>query len=48
MADSNVEIKYTQIFINNKFVDSASGLKFTCINPHDETIIAEISHGDKV
>ncbi|XP_017883709.1 retinal dehydrogenase 1 [Ceratina calcarata] len=41
------DIKYTQLFINNEFVDSVSGKKFPTINPADGTVIAEISEGDK-
>ncbi|XP_029663327.1 retinal dehydrogenase 1 [Formica exsecta] len=42
-----VEIKYTQLFIDNKFVDAVSGRKFPTINPVDGKVIAEISEGDK-
>ncbi|XP_032664219.1 retinal dehydrogenase 1 [Odontomachus brunneus] len=42
-----VKIKYTQLFINNEFVDSVSGRKFPTINPADGKVIAEISEGDK-
>ncbi|XP_011148936.1 retinal dehydrogenase 1 [Harpegnathos saltator] len=41
------KIKYTQLFINNEFVDSVSGRKFATINPANGKIIAEISEGDK-
>lgn len=41
------DIKYTQLFINNEFVDSVSRKKFPTINPADGTVIAEISEGDK-
>ncbi|KAK9293670.1 hypothetical protein QLX08_011446 [Tetragonisca angustula] len=41
------DIKYTQLFINNEFVDSVSCKKFPTINPADGTIIAQISEGDK-
>ncbi|XP_043515585.1 retinal dehydrogenase 1 [Frieseomelitta varia] len=41
------DIKYTQLFINNEFVDSVSYKKFPTINPADGTIIAQISEGDK-
>ncbi|KYM98179.1 PREDICTED: retinal dehydrogenase 1 [Cyphomyrmex costatus] len=42
-----VQIKYTQLFIDNEFVDAASGRKFPTINPADGKVIAEISEGDK-
>ncbi|XP_017752185.1 PREDICTED: aldehyde dehydrogenase X, mitochondrial [Eufriesea mexicana] len=41
------DIKYTQLFINNEFVDSISLKKFPTINPVDGTVIAKISEGDK-
>lgn len=47
MTRKAVDIKYTQLFINNEFVDSISGKKFPTINPADGTVIAEISEGDK-
>ncbi|XP_046737958.1 aldehyde dehydrogenase 1A1-like isoform X1 [Diprion similis] len=46
-ADPNIKVKYTQIFINNEFVDSVSGKKFATVNPCTEKITAEISEGDK-
>lgn len=42
-----IDIKYTQLFINNNFVDSVSGKKFSTINPANGTVIAEVSEGDK-
>lgn len=42
-----VQVKYTQLFINNEFVDSVSGRKFATINPTNGKVIAEISEGDK-
>ncbi|KAK2578311.1 hypothetical protein KPH14_002586 [Odynerus spinipes] len=44
---SKVEIKYTQLFINNEFVDAESGKKFPTINPANGEVIAQISEGDK-
>ena len=44
---SKPEIKFTQLFINNEFVDSVSGKTFATIDPTDETEIAQISEGDK-
>jgi aldehyde dehydrogenase (NAD+) len=37
----------TQIFINNKFVDSVSGKKFGTVNPGNGKEIAQVSEGDK-
>ncbi|XP_031364257.1 retinal dehydrogenase 1 [Apis dorsata] len=42
-----IDIKYTQLFINNNFVDSVSGKKFSTINPANGTVIVEVSEGDK-
>ncbi|XP_072754527.1 aldehyde dehydrogenase 1A1 [Anoplolepis gracilipes] len=42
-----VEIKYTQLFIDNEFVDAVSGRKFPTLNPVNGNVIAEISEGDK-
>ncbi|XP_043284261.1 retinal dehydrogenase 1-like [Venturia canescens] len=44
---NNVVVKYTQLFINNEFVDSVSGKKFPTINPSNGTVIALVSEGDK-
>ncbi|XP_074653768.1 aldehyde dehydrogenase-like isoform X2 [Tubulanus polymorphus] len=43
----NPEIKYTKLFINNEFVDAASGKTFATINPTNEEEIAQIAAGDK-
>ena len=40
-------IEYTQLFINNVFVDSVSGKTFETINPSDETAIAKIAEADR-
>jgi acyl-CoA reductase-like NAD-dependent aldehyde dehydrogenase len=37
-----VEIKYTQLFINNEFVDSISGKTFPVINPATEEKICNV------
>lgn len=37
-----------QLFINNEWVDSVSGKKFSTINPANEKVIAEISEAEKV
>ena len=36
------EIKFTQLFIDNEFVDSVSGKKFATINPATEEVICEV------
>ncbi|OWF44075.1 retinal dehydrogenase 1-like [Mizuhopecten yessoensis] len=41
------EIKYTQIFINNEFVNSVSGKTFPTLDPCTEEKIADIQEGDK-
>ena len=41
------DIKYTKLFINNEFVDSASGKTFPTIDPATEQVICQISEGDK-
>ncbi|CAH4035719.1 unnamed protein product [Pieris brassicae] len=41
------EVKYTKIFINNKWVDSKSGKTFPTYSPHDGSVIAQIAEGDK-
>ena len=40
------EIKYTQLFINNQFVDSASGKTFAAINPATLDEIAKVQEGN--
>ena len=42
------EIKHTQLFINNSFVDAVSGKTFATIDPATEEIICQIAEGDKV
>ncbi|XP_038222944.1 retinal dehydrogenase 1-like [Zerene cesonia] len=41
------EIRYTKLFINNEWVDSISGKTFDTYNPHDGSVIAKVSEGDK-
>ncbi|XP_049837438.1 aldehyde dehydrogenase 1A1-like isoform X1 [Schistocerca gregaria] len=48
MAENRVTPKYTQLFINNEFVDSASGKKFPVINPSTGETIADVAEGDKI
>ncbi|XP_044013088.1 aldehyde dehydrogenase X, mitochondrial-like [Aphidius gifuensis] len=47
MAIPNPVIKYTQLFINNEFVDAKSGKKFPTINPATGLVITQVSEGDK-
>ncbi len=46
--DSPPEVKYTQIFINNKWVNSVSGKTFPTINPSTGEKICDVQEGDKV
>jgi acyl-CoA reductase-like NAD-dependent aldehyde dehydrogenase len=39
---SKIEIKYTQLFINNEFVNSASGKTFPVVNPATEEKLCEV------
>src|SRR5262245_55182186 len=39
-------IRYRQLFIDGKFVDSVSGKTFTTINPTTEQPIADVAEGD--
>ncbi|CAH2071546.1 unnamed protein product, partial [Iphiclides podalirius] len=41
------KIKYTKLFIDNKWVDAASGKTFDTYNPHDGSVIAQVAEGDK-
>jgi len=43
----NPQIKYTQILINNKWVDSVSKKTFPTINPSTGEVICQVSEGDK-
>ncbi|KAL1425609.1 hypothetical protein MTO96_019036 [Rhipicephalus appendiculatus] len=43
----NPAVKFTQIFINNKFVDSSSGNTFATFNPVSEEKIADVQEGTK-
>ncbi|XP_014094615.2 aldehyde dehydrogenase X, mitochondrial isoform X2 [Bactrocera oleae] len=47
MANPNQSSKYTQLFINNEFVDAVSGKKFPTINPATGKLIAQVAEGDK-
>ncbi|XP_060854833.1 aldehyde dehydrogenase 1A1-like [Rhopalosiphum padi] len=47
MANPQVKIQYTQLFINNSFVNSVSGKTFPTINPANKKIIINVAEGDK-
>ena len=44
---SKPEVKYTQLFINNEFVNSISGKSFATLNPATEEVICQVSEGDQ-
>ena len=44
---ASLEIRYTKIFINNEWVDSASGKTFPTINPCNGEKICDVAEGDK-
>ena len=46
MSPQQVDVKYTQLFIDNTFVDSVKGKKFPTVNPVNERIIIRVSEGD--
>ncbi|XP_067667268.1 retinal dehydrogenase 2-like [Haliotis asinina] len=46
-AIRNPEVKFTQIFINNEFVNSASGKTFPTFNPTTGEKITDVQEGDK-
>lgn len=46
-AIKNPEIKYTQLFINNEWVNSVSGKTFPTINPATAKKICDVQEGDK-
>lgn len=47
MANPSQEIKFTKLFINNRFVDAKSSKTFTIINPTTGKVLARIAEGDK-
>lgn len=47
MANPNQEIKFTKLFINNRFVDAKSGKTFVTINPTTGKVLAHVAEGDK-
>ncbi|KAM9331109.1 aldehyde dehydrogenase 1A1-like [Gastrophryne carolinensis] len=44
---SNLQIKYTKIFINNEWHNAGNGMKFPVINPATEEKICDVAEGDK-
>ncbi|CAG2179843.1 unnamed protein product, partial [Oppiella nova] len=46
-VNRNPQIKYTQVFIDNEWVDSVSGKTFETINPATGQVIAKVQEGDK-
>ena len=40
------KVARTQLFIDGKFVDAASGKTFESINPRDGSLIANVAEGD--
>ncbi len=47
MSLNNLSSVYTQLFINNQFVDSKSGQTFDTIDPSTEDVLASMSRADK-
>jgi len=47
-ADPSPAVKYTQIFINNEWVDAESGRTFETKNPATGEVITEVQEGDKL
>ena len=47
MVKPSVSIDNTQIFINNRFVDSISGKKIDVVDPRNESVVASIAEGDE-
>ena len=43
----NPEIKFTQLFINNEWVDAESARRFPTLNPATGEEIAQVQEGDK-
>lgn len=42
----SVDIKYTQLLINGKFTDAASGKTFQTVDPRTGNVIADVAEGD--
>ncbi|XP_054167618.1 aldehyde dehydrogenase X, mitochondrial-like [Oppia nitens] len=47
MVIKNPEVKYTQLFINNEWVNSVSGKTFETVNPVTGEVITRVQEGDK-
>lgn len=47
MANPNQEIKYTKLFIGNKFVDSKTGKTYPSVNPATAKTLGNIAEADK-
>jgi len=47
MERKDIQVKYTQIFINNEWHRSVSGKTFETINPSDGSVICEVQEGGK-
>ncbi|CAJ0607909.1 unnamed protein product [Cylicocyclus nassatus] len=43
----DIKPQYTKLFINNEFVDAASGKTFGTYNPVDNSLITKVAEGDK-
>ena len=41
-------LSFTQLFINNEWVDAVSKKTFPTINPQDESVITQVAEADKV
>ncbi len=44
----NPNVEYTQLFINNRFVDAKSGKTFETINPANGKVITKVAEADAV
>jgi len=47
-ANRNPQVKYTQLFIHNEFVNSASGKTYPTVNPTTGDTISRVQEGDRV
>jgi len=47
-AIPNPEVKYTQLFINNEFVNAESGKTFPTVNPANGEVIVQVQEADKI
>lgn len=44
----DIEIKYTQIFVNNEWHKAANGKTFEVVNPSTGEVIANVEEGTRV